>query len=65
MKQITLKEYNAKHKDYRGIWKMERYDQPNWEQVRHLYMGKRTMLDYDNGGTVLLVEGLNFEIIEE
>lgn len=65
MIKITLSEYNALLKDYRGIWDTERYDLPNWAEIRDRYMGKRTMLHYDNGATVLLVEGLDFEIIED
>ncbi len=66
MKQITLSAYNKLHPDKAGIWTTERYDDPNWEQTRHLYMGKRTMLDYDEKhGTVLLIEGLSLEIIDD
>jgi hypothetical protein len=65
LRKITLKEYNAKHSDFRGVWTTERPDWPDWGSVREKYVGKRTMLDYDpaSGGTVLLVEGLSFEII--
>lgn len=62
MKQITLKDYNALHPDYRGIWDIERTDWPEWSEVRSKYWGKRTMLSYEDGATVLLVEGLHFEI---
>lgn len=62
MKQITLTEYNALHADFKGIWETERYDLADWHEVREQYMGKRTMMAYDNG-TVLLIEGLHFEII--
>lgn len=62
LKQITLAEYNAIHPDYRGTWTTERNDLADWEQVREQYMGKRTHMTYDNG-TVLLIEGLHFEII--
>lgn len=62
MKTITLTEYNALHKDFRGIWNTERWDLPNWAEMRESHMGKRTMLHYDNG-TCLLIEGINFEII--
>ena len=64
MIKITLSEYNALHKDYRGVWTIERDDLPNWAEIRDKHMGKRTMLHYDNGATVLLVEGLDFEIVE-
>ncbi len=56
MIKITLSEYNALHKDYRGVWTIERDDLPNWAEIRDKHMGKRTMLHYDNGATVLLVE---------
>lgn len=63
--RITLSEYNALPQDYRGTWDTERYDLPNWAEIRDKHMGKRTMLHYDNGATVLLVEGLSFEIVED
>lgn len=65
MIKITLSEYNALHKDYRGVWTIERDDLPNWAEIRDKHMGKRTMLHYDNGATVLFVEGLDFEIIAD
>ena len=64
MIKITLAEYLNLPNDCRGIWTTERYDQPNWAEVRTLYIGKRTMLHNDNGVTTLLIEGLSFEIIE-
>ena len=63
MIQITLSEYNALHEDFRGVWDVERDDLPDWPEVRDKYMGKRTMLHYDDGATVLLVEGRDFEIV--
>lgn len=65
MKRITLKEYQAIPEDYRGIWKTERWDIPNWSEIREQYIGKRTMLSYNEktGGTCLLIEGLSFEIV--
>lgn len=66
MKTITLSAYNALHPDKRSVWKTERYDEPNWESERHKYMGKRTMLDYDEKhGTVLLIEGMSLRIIDD
>lgn len=65
MIKITLSEYNALPKDCRGVWSIERDDLPNWAEIRDQHMGKRTMLHNDNGTTVLLVEGLSFEIVEE
>jgi len=61
---ITLSEYEAIHPDFRGVWDTERDDLLDWPNMRGKYIGKRTMLDYDNG-TVLLIEGLNFEIVED
>ena len=51
MIKITLSEYNALHKDYRGVWTIERDDLPNWAEIRDKHMGKRTMLHYDNGAS--------------
>lgn len=65
MKKISLEEYNKLSSDFRGVWTTDRSDLPNWEQIRDKYIGKRTMLDNENGATVLLIEGLHFEIINE
>ena len=64
MIKITLSEYNTLPKECRGICTTERDDLPNWAEIRDKHMGKRTMLHNDNGATVLLVEGLGFEIVE-
>ena len=64
MIKITLAEYNALSKEYRGVWDTERNDLAEWPEIRDRYMGKRTMLHNDNGATVLLVEGFNLEIVE-
>lgn len=64
MRKITLSEYNAIPKDYRGIWTVERWDIPNWAEIRERHIGKRTMMVYDNG-TCLLVEGIGFEIVDD
>lgn len=56
MRKITLSEYNAIPEDYRGIWTVERWDLPDWADLREKHIGKRTMMAYDNG-TCLLVEG--------
>lgn len=60
MIELTLKEYNAIHTDYRGVWSTERTDWPDWESVRELYMGKRTLMKHG----CLLIEGLHFQIKE-
>ena len=49
MRKITLSEYNSIPKDYRGIWTVERWDLPNWAEIREKHMGKRTMMVYDKG----------------
>ena len=64
MLQITQEEYDAKHSDFKGTWTTERDDWPNWNEVRDQYVGKRTMLGYDNG-SCLLIEGMHFEIVEK
>ncbi|HBX2589299.1 hypothetical protein [Klebsiella quasipneumoniae] len=60
MIELTLKEYNAIHTDYRDVWSTERTDWPDWESVRELYMGKRTIMKHGS----LLIEGLHFQIKE-
>lgn len=64
MRKITLSEYNAIPEDYRGIWTVERWDLPNWAEIREKHIGKHTMMVYDNG-TCLLVEGIGFEIVDD
>ena len=64
MRKITLSEYNAIPENYRGIWTVERWDLPDWAELRKKYIGKRTMMVYDKG-TCLLVEGIGFEIVDD
>ena len=64
MKKIILSEYNAIPENYRGIWTVERWDLPDWAEIREKYIGKRTMMVNDNG-TCLLVEGIGFEIVDD
>lgn len=44
MRKITLSEYNAIPEDYRGIWTVERWDLPDWAEIREKHIGKRTMM---------------------
>ena len=60
MRKITLSEYNAIPENYRGIWTVERWDLPDWAELRKKHIGKRTMMVYDKG-TCLLVEGIGFD----
>lgn len=64
MKKITLSEYLAVPENYRGVWTTERWDIPDWENLRKSHMGKRTLMVYDRG-TCLLVEGLSLEIVDD
>ena len=64
MKKIILSEYNAIPENYRGIWTVERWDLPDWAEIREKHIGKRTMMVNDNG-TCLLVEGIGFEIVDD
>lgn len=64
MKRITLSEYLAVPENYRGVWTTERWDIPDWENLRKSHMGKRTLMVYDKG-TCLLVEGLSLEIVDD
>lgn len=61
MLRISQAEYDRIHPDFRGVWTTERTDIEGWENMRHLYMGKRTLMrDH-----ALLIEGLSFEIFLE
>lgn len=57
MKKITKKEYNEIPKDYRGIYSDYQGTHPHLK-------GRKTMLSYENGATVLLIEGVHFEIVK-
>lgn len=59
MIELTLKEYNTIHTDYRGVWETERTDLPDWEKIREQCMGKRTPI---RAGS-LLIEDLHFRIV--
>lgn len=48
MKKITLSEYNSISEAYRGVWTTERWDIPDWAEMRKKHIGKRTMMVYDN-----------------
>ena len=63
MKRMTLSEYLAVPEDYRGVWTTERWDIPDWENLRKSHMGKRTLMVNDKG-TCLLVEGLSLESVK-
>ena len=68
MGQVTLyfplSEYLTVPENYRGVWTTERWDIPDWENLRKNHMGKRTLMVYDKG-TCLLVEGLSLEIVDD
>lgn len=53
MVTISRAEYERIHPDFRGVWTTERTDIPGWENIRHQYLGKRTLIR-DNA---LLIEG--------
>ncbi|MBY9629158.1 hypothetical protein KUU78_30890 (plasmid) [Pseudomonas aeruginosa] len=61
MVTISRAEYERIHPDFRGVWTTERTDIPGWENIRHQYLGKRTLIR-DNA---LLIEGLSLTIVEE
>ena len=65
MIRMTLSEYLRKPKDYRGEWTAERWDIPNWCNIREKHLGKRTLMTNINGGTCLVVEGMGLEIIDD
>lgn len=64
MLTLSKAKYEAIHPDFRGVWKTERWDIPNWAEKREKYLGKRTMVHNDGHGTCLLIEGIGFEITE-
>ena len=65
MIRMTLSEYLRVPKDYRGVWTTERWDIPNWGDIREKHLGKRTLMTNINGGTCLVVEGMGLDIIDD
>lgn len=37
MKRMTQSEYLAVPENYRGVWTTERWDIPDWENLRKIY----------------------------
>lgn len=55
MKTITEQEFYNKPKSHTGVWSNPEHPE---------YIGKRTMLDYDEKhGTVLLIEGYSLRVV--
>ncbi len=61
MHRMLVSEYDNTHSDFRGIWSTEHANEPDWAEVRHLYMGKRTIMSGD-GTCSLLIEGLSLAL---
>lgn len=57
MKEITVKQYNDMCNDYKGIYM-------DYQGTHPELKGKRSIVSYKNGATVLLIEGLNLKIID-
>ena len=64
-KLLTESEYDKIHNDYKGVWSTERDDIPNWDEMRTHYMGKRSCMMLDNGGTCSVVEGIGLKIVAD
>lgn len=64
---VSQSAYDKTPDAYKGVWDVERVDFPNWEEIKHKYMGKRTIMPpfalFDT--TCLLVEGNGMEIIPD
>lgn len=58
---VTASAYNAAPSDFRNVWSVERYDIPNWREIREQYMGKRTLINGDG----LHIEGQTLVILED
>lgn len=66
MKQITESQWAGIPSDYKGKWTKGIYDFRGGDFPKE-WIGRRTMLDYNltTGGTVLLTEGVSFEIVPD
>ena len=64
---VSESQYEKTSKDFKGVWEYERWDIPNWAEVREKYMGKRTIMPpfslFDT--TCLLIDGLSMEIVSD
>lgn len=58
---LSMEQYMAVPGCYRSEWTTERTDMPEWDKVRHLYIGKKTLLRCG----ALEVQGISFVIKEE
>lgn len=65
MLTLTESEYRKIPADYRSVWTTERTDWDGWDIIRDRYMGKRTLMTNDKGGTCLLVEGSGLNIVAD
>jgi hypothetical protein len=61
MIKVTQAEWNKKSNDFKGEWTESLWEWRNGDFPKE-WIGKKTMLHYDNG-TCLLTEGVHFEII--
>ena len=65
MIRMTLSEYLRVPKDYRGVWTNERWNIPNWVDIREKHLGKRTLSPYCTIVMLRSVEGMGLEIIDD
>ena len=65
MLRITKKQWVTIPEDYKGKWERWVKDSGWQPDLPEEYIGKRTLLDYNNNsGTVLLTEGIHFIIVD-
>lgn len=57
---LSLAEYELH--PYKAVWTTERDEWECWPRIRDQYIGKKTILDNQNGATVLLIEDIDFTI---
>lgn len=64
---IAQSVYDNTPNDYKGVWDTERYDIPNWDKIREMYIGKRTwMPPFDLfGHSCLCIEGRSLTIVSD
>lgn len=64
---ISEQVYANTPNDFKDVWSAERWDWPDWEEIKDSYMGKRTWMPpfWLFNKTCLLVEGQEFEILSD
>lgn len=67
MVYVSESQYEKTPKDFKGVWEFERFDIPNWKELRGKYMGKRTMMPPFAlfNSCCLMIDGVSMKIVSD